>query len=236
MFYFNFQYIYLLIPAFILAMYAQSKVNSTFNKYSRVRSRSGMTGAEVAEELMHRAGIYDVRIERIHGNLTDHYDPMHKVLRLSDPVYSSTSLAAIGVAAHETGHAVQHNVGYVPLSLRSAMVPLTNFSSRLAMPLIFLGVLFGYNSGSSFGYTLIQGGIILFALAVLFSIVTLPVEFNASSRAVKMLGNYGILSTEELEPVKKVLGAAALTYVASAVSAILSLLRLILIFGRRDDR
>ncbi len=185
---------------------------------------------------MHRAGIYDVRIERIHGNLTDHYDPMHKVLRLSDPVYSSTSLAAIGVAAHETGHAVQHNVGYVPLSLRSAMVPLTNFSSRLAMPLIFLGILFGYNSGSSFGYTLIQGGIILFALAVLFSIVTLPVEFNASSRAVKMLGNYGILSTDELEPVKKVLGAAALTYVASAVSAILSLLRLILIFGRRDDR
>ena len=178
MFYFNFQYIYLLIPAFILAMYAQSKVNSTFNKYSRVRSSSGMTGAEVAEELMHRAGIYDVRIERIHGNLTDHYDPMHKVLRLSDPVYSSTSLAAIGVAAHETGHAVQHNVGYVPLSLRSAMVPLTNFSSRLAMPLIFLGILFGYNSGSSFGYTLIQGGIILFALAVLFSIITLPVEFN----------------------------------------------------------
>ena len=236
MFYFNFQYIYLLIPAFILAMYAQSKVNSTFNKYSRLRSRSGMTGAEVAEELMHRAGIYDVRIERIHGNLTDHYDPMHKVLRLSDPVYSSTSLAAIGVAAHETGHAVQHNVGYVPLSLRSAMVPLTNLSSRLAMPLIFLGVLFGYNSSSSFGYTLIQGGIILFALAVLFSIVTLPVEFNASSRAVKMLGNYGILSTDELEPVKKVLGAAALTYVASAVSAILSLLRLILIFGRRDDR
>ncbi len=236
MFYFNLQYIYILIPAFILALYAQSKVNSTFNKYSRVRSSSGMTGAEVAEELMHRAGIYDVRIERVRGNLTDHYDPAHKVLRLSDPVYSSTSLAAIGVAAHETGHAVQHSVGYAPLSLRSAMVPLTNFSSNLAMPLIFLGILFGYNSGSNFGYILIQGGIILFALAVLFSIVTLPVEFNASSRAVKMLGNYGILSSDELEPVKKVLGAAALTYVAAAISAILSLLRLVLIFGRRDDR
>lgn len=236
MFYYNFQYIYLLIPAFILTLYAQSKVNSTFARYSKVRSTSGLTGAQAAQELMHRAGIYDVRIERVRGNLTDHYDPAHKVLRLSDSVYSSTSLAAIGVAAHETGHAVQHSVGYAPLGLRSAMVPLTNISSRLAMPLIFLGVIFGSSRGSDFGYMFIQGGIILFAMAVLFSIVTLPVEFNASARAVKMLGNYGILSTDELKPVKQVLSAAALTYVAAALSAIMSLLRLILIFGRRDDR
>ncbi|MCJ7856804.1 zinc metallopeptidase [Lachnospiraceae bacterium NSJ-143] len=236
MFYFNFQYIYLLIPAFILALYAQSKVNSTFAKYSRVRSISGMTGAQVAEELMHRSGIYDVRVERVAGNLTDHYDPAHKVLRLSDSVYSSPSLAAIGVAAHETGHAVQHSVGYAPLSLRSAMVPLTNISSRLAMPLILIGILFGSSRGSDFGYLFIQAGIVLFAMAVVFSIVTLPVEFNASKRAVQMLGNYGILSSEELTPVRQVLSAAALTYVAAAISAIASLLRLILIFGRRNDR
>ena len=236
MFYFNFQYIYLLIPAFILAMYAQSKVNSTFNKYSRVRSSSGMTGAEVAQELMHRAGIYDVRIERIHGNLTDHYDPMHKVLRLSDPVYSSTSLAAIGVAAHETGHAVQHAVGYGPLVLRSAMVPLTNIGSNFSWILIVLGLLFGSQAGSEFGYMLVQAGIVLFALVVVFTLVTLPVELNASSRAVHMLGDNGILTQEELGPVKKVLTAAAMTYVASAAMAIAQLLRLILLFGgRRDD-
>ena len=235
MFYFNFQYIYILIPAIILTIYAQSKVSSTFAKYSRVRSMSGFTGAQAAQELMHRAGIYDVRIERVAGNLTDHYDPSHKVLRLSDSVYSSTSLAAIGVAAHETGHAVQHQVGYAPLGLRSALVPLTNLSSQLAMPLLFIGIIIGTTRGS-FGYMLIQAGIILFAVAVLFSIITLPVEFHASSRAIKMLGQYGILSDSELGPVRKVLSAAALTYVASALTAILSLLRLILIFGgRRDD-
>jgi len=235
MFFYNFQYIYILIPAFILAMYAQSKVKSTFAKYSKVRSLQGMTGAQAAEELMHRAGIYDVRIERVRGNLTDHYDPTQKVLRLSDSVYSSSSLAAIGVAAHETGHAVQHAHGYGPLKLRSAMVPLTNISSNLAMPMIFLGVLLGSNSGSDFGYMFVEFGILLFSMAVIFALVTLPVEFNASRRAVNMLGNYGILSDEELSPVRKVLSAAALTYVASAVSAIASLLRLILIFGRRND-
>ena len=151
MFYFNFQYIYILIPAIILTIYAQSKVSSTFAKYSRVRSMSGFTGAQAAQELMHRAGIYDVRIERVAGNLTDHYDPSHKVLRLSDSVYSSTSLAAIGVAAHETGHAVQHQVGYAPLGLRSALVPLTNLSSQLAMPLLFIGIIIGTTRGS-FGY------------------------------------------------------------------------------------
>lgn len=234
--FYSFQYIYILIPAIILALYAQSKVNSTFNKYSKVRSMSGITGAQAAQELMHRAGIHDVRIERVAGNLTDHYDPAHKVLRLSDSVYSSTSLAAIGVAAHETGHALQHNVGYAPLSLRSAMVPLTNISSRLSMPIILIGVLFGSSRGSDFGYMFIQFGIILFSMAVLFSIITLPVEFNASRRAVDMLGDYGLLSSDEIKPVRKVLNAAALTYVAAAISAIASLLRLVLIFGRRNSR
>ena len=235
MFYFDFRYFYVLLPAMILAIYAQSKVKSTFAKYSRVRSRSGLTGAEAAERLLHAAGIYDVRIEGIRGSLTDHYDPSKKVLRLSENVYGSTSLSAIGVAAHETGHAVQHARGYVPLSLRSAMVPLTQIGSNLAMPLIVLGVLFGGTYGRS-GYGLIQFGIILFSLSVVFALITLPVEFNASSRAVKMLSEYGILDNDEISPVRQVLSAAALTYVAAAASAVASLLRLILIFGRRNDR
>jgi len=232
--YFNFSYFYVLIPAMILAVYAQNKVNSTFNKYSRVRSRSGMTGAEAAQRLLNAAGIYDVRIEGIRGSLTDHYDPSKKVLRLSESVYGSTSLSAIGVAAHETGHAVQHAKGYAPLSLRSAMVPLTNIGSRMAMPMIILGIIFGGTYSNS-GYGLIQLGIVLFSLSVLFALITLPVEFNASSRAVKMLGEYGILDYDEISPVKQVLSAAALTYVAAAASAIASLLRLVLIFGRRND-
>ncbi|MCQ4726404.1 zinc metallopeptidase [Anaerotignum faecicola] len=235
MFYFNFQYIYILIPAMLLALYAQSKVQSTFRKYSNVRNSYGMTGAEAAQRLLNIAGIYDVRIERVGGNLTDHYDPGKKVLRLSDSVYGSTSLAAIGVAAHETGHAVQHAVGYAPLGLRSALVPLTNISSRMAMPMIIIGILLGSQAGSGMGYALVQFGIVLFAVAVVFALVTLPVEFNASRRAVAMLGDNGILSGSELEPVKKVLSAAALTYVASAAVAIANLLRLVLLFGRRDD-
>ena len=235
MFYFNFQYIYILIPAMLLALYAQSKVQSTFRKYSNVRNSYGMTGAEAAQRLLNIAGIYDVRIERVGGNLTDHYDPGKKVFRLSDSVYGSTSLAAIGVAAHETGHAVQHAVGYAPLGLRSALVPLTNISSRMAMPMIIIGILLGSQAGSGMGYALVQFGIVLFAVAVVFALVTLPVEFNASRRAVAMLGDNGILSGSELEPVKKVLSAAALTYVASAAVAIANLLRLVLLFGRRDD-
>ena len=235
MFYFDFRYFYVLLPAMILAIYAQSKVKSTFAKYSRVRSRSGLTGAEAAERLLHAAGIYDVRIEGIRGSLTDHYDPSKKVLRLSESVYGSTSLSAIGVAAHETGHAVQHARGYVPLVLRSSLVPLTQIGSNLAMPLIVLGVLFGGTYGRS-GYGLIQLGIILFSLSVVFALVTLPVEFNASSRAVKMLAEYGILDNDEISSVRQVLSAAALTYVAAAASAIASLLRLILIFDRRNDR
>ncbi len=236
MFYFNLQYLYLLIPALLLSLYAQAKVSSTFRKYSSVRSASGLTGAETAQRLLWAAGITDVRIERVRGNLTDHYDPSHRVLRLSESVYDSRSLAAVGVAAHETGHAVQHAVGYGPLVLRSAMVPLTNIGSNFSWILIVLGLLFGSQAGSEFGYMLVQAGIVLFALVVAFTLVTLPVELNASSRAVHMLGDNGILTQEELGPVKKVLTAAAMTYVASAAMAIAQLLRLILLFGgRRDD-
>ena len=176
-------------------------------------------------------GIYDVQIEHVRGNLTDHYDPSKKVLRLSDSVYGSTSVAAIGVAAHECGHAVQHQVGYVPIKIRSVLVPAANIGSKLGLPLILLGVIFG-----GAGSTLAQIGIWVFALAVLFQIVTLPVEFNASGRAIKMLDQYGILHHQEVGHVKKVLSAAALTYVAAAASAILQLLRLVLIFGGGRDR
>jgi Predicted Zn-dependent protease len=233
--YFNFQYLYVLFPAMILAMYAQSKVKSTFNKYSRVGNSYGLTGAEVAERLLRIAGINDVSVERIGGNLTDHYDPGHKVLRLSESVYSSQSLAAIGVAAHETGHAVQHATGYAALGIRSALVPVTNIGSKLSMPMIFIGVLLGSQAGSDMGYMLVQLGIAFFSLAVVFALVTLPVELNASARAVEMLDANGILNGSELAPVKKVLSAAALTYVASAAVAIAQLLRLLLLFGRRRD-
>ena len=228
-----YSYMWVVLPAMILALYAQNKVSTTFNKYSKVSNRNGYTGADVARQLLSMSGINDVRVERIHGHLTDHYDPRAKVLRLSDSVYSSTSIAAIGVAAHETGHAIQHDTGYVFLGLRSAMVPITNISSKMAMPMIILGIILG--GSRSFGYTLIEIGILLFAVAVVFALVTLPVEFNASSRAITMLGGYNFLSQEELDPAKKVLSAAAMTYVASATVAIANLLRMILIFGRRND-
>ena len=223
-------YILVLIGA-ILCMAASAKVNSTYNKYSKVRSMTGMTGAQVAQKILQYNGIYDVQIEHVRGNLTDHYDPSKKVLRLSDSVYGSTSVAAIGVAAHECGHAVQHQVGYVPIKIRSVLVPAANIGSKLGLPLILLGVIFG-----GAGSTLAQIGIWVFALAVLFQIVTLPVEFNASGRAIKMLDQYGILHHQEVGHVKKVLSAAALTYVAAAASAILQLLRLVLIFGGGRDR
>lgn len=223
-------YILVLIGA-ILCMAASAKVNSTYNKYSKVRSMTGMTGAQVAQKILQYNGIYDVQIEHVRGNLTDHYDPSKKVLRLSDSVYGSTSVAAIGVAAHECGHAVQHQVGYVPIKIRSALVPAANIGSKLGLPLILLGVIFG-----GAGSTLAQIGIWVFALAVLFQIVTLPVEFNASGRAIKMLDQYGILHHQEVGHVKKVLSAAAFTYVAAAASAILQLLRLVLIFGGGRDR
>ena len=227
---FDWTYILVLIGA-VLSMIASARVNSTFNKYKRVRSMTGMTGAEAAQKILQRNGIYDVTVEHVAGNLTDHYDPRNKVLRLSDATYSSQSVAAIGVAAHECGHALQHNDEYLPLKIRSAIVPVANFGSRLGIPIILLGVLLGSN------YMLIQIGIWVFSLAVLFQVVTLPVEFNASRRAVGMVEQYGILSGEELKHTRKVLSAAALTYVAAAAASILQLIRLMLLFGgrRRND-
>jgi hypothetical protein len=226
--YFDPTYILIIIGA-VISMIASSKVKSTYARYQKVRSLSGMTGAQAAERILRTSGIYDVRVEHVAGDLTDHYDPRAKVLRLSDSVYGSTSVAAIGVAAHECGHAVQDQVSYVPLRLRSAFVPVANFGSKAAWPLIFLGLILGWNQ------TLIQIGIICFSFAVIFQLITLPVEFNASRRAVKILGSTGILHGEEIDDTKKVLSAAALTYVASAAAGILSLLRLLILFGRRDD-
>lgn len=223
-------YILVLIGA-ILCIAASAKMNSTYAKYAKIRCMSGMTGADAAARILNASGIHDVRIERVGGTLTDHYDPRNKVLRLSDSTYASASVAALGVAAHECGHAVQHHQEYAPLKLRSALVPAANIGSKLGIPLILLGVLFGLSS------TLIQIGIWVFALSVLFQIVTLPVEFNASRRALAMLEDYGITGGQETGYCKKVLTAAALTYVAAAASAILQLLRLVLMFGgrRRDD-
>ena len=217
-------YIFVIIGA-VLVLGASALVNSTFRKYSAVRSLSGMTGAQAAQRILNQAGIYDVTIVHINGKLTDHYDPSNKVLRLSDSVYGDSSVAAIGVAAHECGHAIQHQHGYVPLRLRTAIVPLANFGSKISWPLIILGVFL------SMSQTLIYAGIILFSFAVLFQIVTLPVEFNASRRAVRILDDSGILYGEEVQITKKVLGAAALTYVAGAAASVLQLLRLIRIFG-----
>jgi len=229
-YYFDPTYILVLIGV-VLSLAAQAKVRSTFDKYSRVRSISGMTGAEAAQRILHRAGIFDVQIERISGHLTDHYDPRRKVLRLSDSVYDSSSIAAIGVAAHECGHAIQHQNSYIPLMFRNTLVPIVNFGAAIAWPLILIGLLL---AGSQ---TLINLGIILFSTAVLFQLVTLPVEFNASRRAIQRLGETGILHGEEINYSKKDLSAAALTYVAAAATSILQLLRLIILFGggRRRD-
>ena len=221
----------LVILGVIICMMASAKMNSTFNKYSRVRNHSGMTGREAAEEILRRAGIYDVRVEYISGNLTDHYDPRSKVLRLSDATYNSTSVAAMGVAAHECGHAVQHETGYVPLKIRGALVPIANFGSTIAWPLIIIGLFFNSRSSALF----LNLGILAFSLAVLFQIVTLPVEFNASNRAIRVLGSSGMLYEDEVKATRKVLTAAALTYVAGAASAILQLLRIILLTGNRRD-
>ena len=223
---------FLVLIGVVICMAASARMNSTFNKYARVQNHSGMTGREAAERILHRAGIFDVRIEHISGNLTDHYDPRSKVLRLSDATYNQTSVAAMGVAAHECGHAIQHQVGYAPLKIRGALVPAANFGSAIAWPLIILGLFF--NSRSSLLF--INIGILAFSLAVLFQIVTLPVEFNASGRAIKILGESGMLYPEEVASTRKVLKAAALTYVAGAASAVLQLLRILLLTaGRRDD-
>lgn len=221
---------WLVIIGAVLCLFAQMRVSSTFNKFSKVRSRSGMTGAQAAQRILQLSGIYDVTVEHVRGNLTDHYDPSHKVLRLSDSTYGSTSVAAIGVAAHECGHALQHHKGYGPLKFRTALVPAANIGSKLGIPLIILGAFLGMNQ------MLIQIGIWVFAIAVLFQLVTLPVEFDASGRALDMLGSYGLMENDETRGCRKVLSAAALTYVAAAASSILQLLRLVLLFGNRGRR
>lgn len=229
-YYFDSTYILILIAA-VISIIAQIRVNTTFKKYSRVASASGITGAQAADRILKSQGIYDVTIRQVAGNLTDHYDPRNKTLNLSNSVYNANSVAAVGVAAHECGHAIQHAKGYAPLGLRSALVPVANLGSKLSWLFILAGMLFSFN------HTLIVTGIIMFSLAVLFQIVTLPVEFNASSRALQLLESNGILYQNEVSMTRKVLSAAALTYVAAAASAILQLLRLILLFGgNRSDR
>ncbi|MBN2355757.1 zinc metallopeptidase [candidate division KSB1 bacterium] len=222
MFFFSTMDIILLVPALALALYAQWKVKSAFSKMSRVRSASGMTGAQVAESLLRRNGISDVAVEAVEGNLSDHYDPVHKKLRLSSGVYGANSLAAVGVAAHETGHAIQHKKAYVPLVLRQRLYPISNFGSMLAMPLFIIGLIFQFK-------ILIDIGIILFVGAVFFTLITLPVEFNASSRAMAQLSQGGYLQANEISGAKKVLDAAALTYVAAAAMAVLQLIRLLIL-------
>ncbi len=232
MFYYYYDWTYLLVLiGVVICMAASSRVRSVFSRYSRVRSHSGMTGKEAAEQILRRNGIYDVQVIHIPGNLTDHYNPGKKTLGLSDSVYNSSSVAAIGVAAHECGHAVQHAVGYAPLSIRGALVPVANFGSALSWPLILVGLLMNRQMSA----LLIILGMLGFSAAVLFEIVTLPVEFNASGRAVKVLESSGMLYPDEVGDVKKVLRAAALTYMASAASMILQFLRLIIIGGRRRN-
>ena len=225
---YDWTYLLVLIGA-ILSLAASAKVNSTFNKYARVRSMCGMTAAQIARRILDRNGLSDIPVEQVRGNLSDHYDPARRVLRLSDSTYASPSVAAIGVAAHECGHALQHQQGYKPLIFRNAIVPAANIGSKMGIPLILLGLFFG--AGGRF---LVNLGIWVFSLAVLFQIVTLPVEFNASGRALAMLEDYGILGEQENRQAKKVLSAAAMTYVAAAATAILQLLRLVVLFGRND--
>ncbi len=227
-YYFDPTYILVLIGA-VLSILASARVNSTFHKYASVRSMSGMTGAQTAEAILRSKGIHDVRVEHIRGNLTDHYDPTRKVVRLSDSVYGSTSVAAIGVAAHECGHVMQHHEGYAPLNIRTALVPAANIGSKLGIPIILVGILLGSNP------ILVNIGIWVFSLAVLFQIATLPVEFDASRRALACIEQYGIVTSDERKKSARVLKAAAYTYVAAAAVAILQLLRLLMLFGRRDD-
>ena len=218
----------LVLIGVFLSLAASAKVQSTFAKYAKVRSMSGLTGAEAAQKILHTAGIYDVTVQHVAGNLTDHYDPVHKVLRLSDSVFGQHSVAAIGVAAHECGHAIQHQKNYTPLKFRSSLVPVVNFSSRFSWLLIIIGCFVGS--------IWIKAGILLFTASVLFQLVTLPVEYNASDRALEVLDTAGIMPSSEIGGARKVLRAAGLTYVAAAAASILQLLRLIMIFGnRRSD-
>lgn len=231
MFTYMYSYWWVLLPGIVLGLVAQMMVKSTYNKYSQVINKKGLTGADTAKYILKAYNINNVPVEKVEGHLTDHYDPSNKILRLSESVYSGTSVAALGVAAHEVGHAIQHNKGYAPLVIRNSFYPISAIGSQFGPILVLIGLIIG--GVGSISVTVMNIGIILFAFAVFFSIVTLPVEFNASSRAIKILDNGGFLNGEELVGAKKVLQAAALTYVASAVMAVLSLLRLILLSQKR---
>lgn len=223
-------YLLLVVPAILFSMIAQAKVNSAFSRYSGVRTRRGITGADAARAVLQINGVSDVRIERVSGNLTDHYDPRTNVIRLSESVYNADSIAAVGVAAHEAGHAVQYAYGYLPIRVRSAIVPVTQLGSSLSVPLIFAGLIFN-------AAALIKIGLLFFFFAVVFQLVTLPVEFNASNRAIDAIAATQILAEDELPGAQKTLSAAALTYVAALLVALAQFLRLLLLFGgrRRDD-
>ena len=218
----------ILIPGLLLAMYAQAKVSSTYNRYKKVTSHSGYTGAQFARKMLNDNGLYDVTITQISGRMSDHYDPRANQVRRSADVYNGTSIASLGIAAHEVGHAVQHATNYFPLTVRNLVVPVTNFSSSIYMLFIFIGIIMN-------SFSMIQFGIMLFAVIVIFQVITLPVEFNASRRAIATLGGDGVLDAEELSGAKRVLGAAAMTYVAAMVTAVLQLLQLLMVFGGHND-
>jgi len=231
---FDWTYLIIVLPCIILSMWASSSVNSTFNKYSKVNSMRHLTGAEAAQRVLSANGVRGVRIERVSGNLTDHFDPKTNVIRLSDSVHSSTSVAAIGVACHEAGHAVQYAQNYGPIRLRAAIIPVTNIGSKLAMPLILLGILFSFLGNLSYG--LVYLGIACFSLSLVFQLVTLPVEFNASRRAMDTIESSGILTEEEQRGARKTLKAAAMTYVAATAVALAQVVRLLVLFGGRRRR
>ena len=231
---FDWTYLVIILPCMLLSLWASSRVNSTFKKYSAQYSYRRITGADAARRVLAGHGIHNVRIERISGNLTDHFDPKTNVIRLSDSVYDNTSTAAIGVACHEAGHAVQYARNYGPIKLRAAIVPITNFGSKLAMPLILAGILLSFLG--NFSYTLVYVGIACFSLSVVFQLVTLPVEFNASRRALRAIEDGQILTREELNGARKTLSAAAMTYVAATAVAMAQLLRLLILFGGRNRR
>lgn len=231
---FDWTYFLIVLPCIILSMWASSSVNSTFNKYAKVMSIRRLTGAEAAQRVLSANGVQGVRIERIGGNLTDHYDPKTNVIRLSDSVHNSTSVAAIGVACHEAGHAVQYAQNYAPIKLRAAIIPITNIGSKLAMPLILAGILFSFLG--NFSYSLVYLGIAAFSLSLVFQLVTLPVEFNASRRAMSAIESSGLLTEEEQRGAKKTLKAAAMTYVAATAVALAQVVRLLILFGGRRRR
>ena len=229
LFYYDYTYWMMLLPVLLITVYAQAKVNSSFKRYSRVTNRRYLTGAQAAEAVLRRHGVYGVRIERVAGNLTDHYDPRTNVIRLSQSVYDSPTIAAVGVAAHEAGHAVQYAVGYGPIRLRSALIPVTQVGSQFGIILLILGIVMSFEP-------LFLAGIVLFGATTVFQLVTLPVEYNASHRAIETIESAHLLDDDELVGAKKVLSAAALTYVAALLTSVVQLLRFILHFAGRSDR